>query len=129
MRRIANSLLGSRQTKRGTAPSIWWQARLTESDLRGVVGNGFAINLAIGIRSMEIEQRYEKQQIHPTARSSDVIEPLSRIRIATQAPKSLKSERPDFSAGFCRLVDQTLRKKPMPRPLNFERIVAQFGND
>jgi hypothetical protein len=42
-------------------------------------------------------------QIHPPARSStDVIEPLSRI--ATQAPKSLKSERP-------------------------ERIVAQFGND
>jgi hypothetical protein len=26
----------------------------------GVVGNGFAIDLAIGIRSMEIEQRYEK---------------------------------------------------------------------
>jgi hypothetical protein len=106
-------------------------------------GNGFAIDLAIGIRRMEIEQRYEKRhrklrgrailgqfqsvffepvvkiglgrvvatgegfecsaQIHPPARSStDVIEPLSRI--ATQAPKSLKSERP-------------------------ERIVVQFGND
>ncbi len=78
---------------------------------------------------MEIEQRYEKRQIYPTARSStDVIEPLSRI--ATQAPKSLKSERPDFSIGFRRLVDQTsLRKKPMLRPPNFERIVAQFGND
>ena len=64
----------------------------------GVVGNGFEIDLAIGIRSMEIEQRYEMRQIHPPARSStDVIESLSRI--ATQAPKSLKSERPDLSTG------------------------------
>lgn len=67
-------------------------------------------------------------QIHPLARSSaDMIETLSRI--ATQAPKSLKSERPDFGAGFCRLVDQTLKKKPALRPANFERILAQLEND
>jgi len=90
----------------------------------GVVGNGFAIDLAIrhGNRT-----KVRKATDSSTARSStDVIEPLSRI--ATKAPKSLKSERPDFSIGFCRLVDQTLRKKPMLRPPNFERIVAQFGN-
>jgi len=67
-------------------------------------------------------------QIHPLARSSaDMIETLSRI--ATQAPKSLKSERPDFTAGFCRLVDQTLKKKPTLRPANLERILAQLEND
>ena len=67
-------------------------------------------------------------QIHPPARSStDIGETLSRIAI--QAPKSLKSERPDFSTGFCRLVDQSLKKKPAIRPAKFERIVAQFGND
>jgi len=36
------------------------KVRLTGVGSAGVVGNGFAIDLAIGIRSMEIEQRYEK---------------------------------------------------------------------
>jgi hypothetical protein len=64
----------------------------------------------------------------PLARSSaDMIELLSRI--ATQAAKLLKSERPDFSTGFCRLVDQSLKKKPAIRPAKFERIVAQLEND
>ena len=56
-----------------------------------------------------------------------MIELLSRI--ATQAAKSLKSERPDFSTGFCRLVDQSLKKKPAIRPAKFERMVAQLEND
>jgi hypothetical protein len=56
-----------------------------------------------------------------------MIELLSRI--ATQAAKLLKSERPDFSTGFCRLVDQSLKKKPAIRPAKFERIVAQLEND
>ena len=63
----------------------------------------------------------------PARSSTDIIETLSRIAI--QAPKSLKSERPDFSTEFCCLVDQSLRNKPMLRPSNFERIVAKFGND
>jgi len=67
-------------------------------------------------------------QIHPLARSrADMIETLSRI--ATQAPKLLQSERTDFSVGFCRLVDQTLKKKPVLRPANLERILAQLEND
>ena len=43
-----------------------------------------------------------------------MIELLSRI--ATQAAKSLKSERPDFSTGFCRLVDQSLVKETGDKP-------------
>jgi hypothetical protein len=69
-------------------------------------------------------------EIHSPARSSTyIIEMLSKIAI--QVPKSLKSERPNFSIEFCRLVELelSLRKKPMLRPSNFARIVAKFGND
>jgi len=47
---------------------------------------------------MEIEQRYEKATDSSAGpQQHRRIEPLSRI--ATLAPKSLKSERPDFSTG------------------------------
>jgi serine/threonine protein kinase len=65
-------------------------------------------------------------QIHPLARTrDDLIETLSRI--ATQAPRSLKKERPDFNDGFCRLIDQALKKKPALRPANLPRILIQLG--
>lgn len=65
-------------------------------------------------------------QIHPLARTrDDLIETLSRI--ATQAPRSLKKERPDFTAGFCDLIDQALKKKPALRPGNIQRILVQLG--
>ncbi len=65
-------------------------------------------------------------QIHPLARTrDDLIETLSRI--ATQPPRSLRKERPDFSNRFCQLIDQALKKKPALRPANLERILAQLG--
>jgi hypothetical protein len=65
-------------------------------------------------------------QIHPLAKThDDLVETLSRI--ATQAPRSLKKEHPDFSAGFCHLIDQALKKKPALRLANLRRILDQLG--
>ena len=49
-------------------------------------------------------------------------------RITTEAGKLLKSERPDFSTGFCRLVDQSLKKKPAISPAKFGHT-PQRGKD
>jgi hypothetical protein len=55
-----------------------------------------------------------------------LIQTLSRI--AQQAPRALKSERPDFSDGFCRIIDQMLKKKPALRPANLDRLLHSIEN-
>ena len=66
-------------------------------------------------------------QLHPLARTrDDLIQTLSRI--AQQAPRALKAERPDFSDGFCRIIDQMLKKKPALRPANLDRLLHSIEN-
>lgn len=65
-------------------------------------------------------------QLHPLARTrDDLIQTLSRI--AHQPPRTLKSERPDFSDAFCRTIDQMLKKKPALRPANLDRLLNSIG--
>jgi serine/threonine protein kinase len=64
-------------------------------------------------------------QIHPLARTQDdLIQTISRA--LTQPPRALKTERPDFSDSFCRLVDQMLKKKPQLRPSNLPALIADM---
>ena len=67
-------------------------------------------------------------QLHPLAKTrDDLIQTLSRI--AQQPPRSLKTERPDFSDGFCNTIDQMLKKKPALRPANLDRLIASIGTN
>lgn len=64
---------------------------------------------------------------HPIARDSD--DPIRTITRALHQPaKPLKDLRPDFSDGFCRLIDQLLKKKPALRPGNLDFLIAQTQN-
>ncbi|MBE3045356.1 hypothetical protein IMZ48_22965 [Candidatus Bathyarchaeota archaeon] len=64
-------------------------------------------------------------QIHPLARTrDDLIQTISRA--VTQAPRNLKSERPDFGDIFCQLVAQMLKKKPMLRPSNLRTLIEEM---
>ena len=61
---------------------------------------------------------------HPIARDSDdQIRTVSRA--LHQAPRRLKELRPEFSDGFCRLIDQLLKKAPALRPANFDLLFKQ----
>lgn len=61
---------------------------------------------------------------HPIARDSD--DAIRTISRALHDPaKPLQSLRPDFSSGFCRLIDQLLKKKPALRPANLDKLIAQ----
>lgn len=64
-------------------------------------------------------------QIHPLARTlDDLIQTISRA--IHQAPRSLKSERPDFNDTFCLRIDQMLKKKPMLRPSNLPILIREM---
>jgi len=61
---------------------------------------------------------------HPIAKDSD--DPIRTVtRALHEAPKPLADLRPDFSPGFCKLIDQLLKKKPALRPANFDWLIAQ----
>jgi serine/threonine protein kinase len=65
-------------------------------------------------------------QMHPLARTrDDLIQTLSRA--LHQAPRLLKTERPDFSDDFCELIDQLLKKKPALRPSDFTNIRSRLS--
>ena len=62
-------------------------------------------------------------QVHPLAKTQDdLIQTVSRA--LHQAPRRLKSERPDFSDAFCDLIDQMLKKKPQLRPSDLAALIA-----
>jgi serine/threonine protein kinase len=64
-------------------------------------------------------------QIHPLAKSADdLIRTISRI--VSQTPRKLKDERPDFSDGFCELIDQTLKKTPALRPARLDAVLRRL---
>lgn len=64
-------------------------------------------------------------QIHPLAKTAeDLIQTVSRALY--QPPRHLKNERPDFSAEFCGLIDQLLKKKPALRPSNLTGLIAKM---
>jgi serine/threonine protein kinase len=50
-------------------------------------------------------------------------------RILRRAATPLRSLRPDFSEGFCRLIDQTLKKSPPLRPSNLSAIIMRLEAD
>jgi serine/threonine protein kinase len=61
-------------------------------------------------------------QIHALAKTADdLVRTISRI--VSQPPRSLKTERPDFSQEFCDLIDQMLKKKPALRPNRLDRLL------
>ena len=63
---------------------------------------------------------------HPIARDSD--DPIRTVTRALHQPaKPLLDLRPDFSPGFCKLIDQLLKKKPALRPANLDFLIAQTG--
>jgi serine/threonine-protein kinase len=62
-------------------------------------------------------------QLHPLANSrDDLIATISRA--LRQPPRPINVDRPDFSAEFCALIDQMLKKKPMLRPYNLAEIIS-----
>jgi serine/threonine protein kinase len=62
-------------------------------------------------------------QIHALAKTADdLVRTISRIM--SQPPRSLKSERADFSDDFCALIDRMLKKQPALRPNSLDRILA-----
>ena len=62
-------------------------------------------------------------QLHPLAKTrNDLITTISRA--IRQPPRPLRTDRPEFSAAFCALVDQMLKKKPMLRPSNLAELIA-----
>jgi serine/threonine protein kinase len=62
-------------------------------------------------------------QIHPLAKTvDDFVQTISRI--ISQSPRALKAERPDFSDGFCDLIDRMLKKQPALRPNRLDRVLA-----
>ncbi|MGI9089112.1 MAG: serine/threonine protein kinase [Chthoniobacterales bacterium] len=61
---------------------------------------------------------------HPIARDSD--DPIRTVtRALHESPKPLQQFRPDFTAEFCKLVDQLLKKKPTLRPANLDALIEQ----
>jgi serine/threonine protein kinase len=61
---------------------------------------------------------------HPIARDSD--DPIRTVTRALHQPaKPLQDLRPEFSTGFCKLIDQLLKKKPALRPANLDSLIAQ----
>ena len=65
-------------------------------------------------------------QIHPLAKTrDDLIRTISRA--VNQAPRLLKSDRPDFSDEFCDLIDKLLKKIPALRPSNLSALIREIG--
>ncbi len=64
-------------------------------------------------------------QIHPLAKTQDdLIQTISRA--LHQPPRRFRTERPDFSEGFCDLIDQMLKKKPQLRPSDLTALIADM---
>ena len=64
-------------------------------------------------------------QVHPIALDSDD-QLLSASRAVNQIPKPLNEYRADFSAGFCAIIDQSLKKIPALRPGNLNALIRQI---
>jgi serine/threonine protein kinase len=65
---------------------------------------------------------------HPVARDGDDLM-LTVSRAVNDPPKPLHSLRQDYSAEFCALIDQFLKKKPALRPGNLTRLISQLAPD
>ncbi len=62
---------------------------------------------------------------HPIARNSDdAIQTVTRALM--EPPKKLIDLRPDFSAEFCKLINQLLNKRPALRPANLNALINQM---
>jgi len=62
---------------------------------------------------------------HPIAHDSDDnIATLARA--LNESPRTLQSERADFSSKFCRTIDQLLKKQPILRPGNLALLIKQM---
>ncbi len=64
-------------------------------------------------------------QEHPLAKSGDdLINTISRA--VREPPKQLKNFRNGFNSGFCKLIDQLLKKKPALRPANIKQLIKSL---
>jgi len=62
---------------------------------------------------------------HPLAQNKDdLMRTISRA--LRQPAESLAKLRPDLSPGFCRVIDQMLKKKPALRPANLNLLINQM---
>jgi serine/threonine protein kinase len=64
-------------------------------------------------------------QVHPLAQGrDDLMRTISRALHQPATP--LANHRGDLSAGFCRVIDQMLKKKPALRPANLDALIRDM---